>query len=280
MAKLGTARTRKFSIGTAEMRIGAMTAAMGLKQSDSIGLLDNVTVEVTQESVDLNGGFPKVLVDTAIISQEAQITATLREYSRRNMQVLLGDGVQASVVDSASTITTDETSDIGPFTIAADEGFVDDDIVVIYPEARPEELTVARIETVTTGTTITLHTGTPMLFDYPGTTETIHIFKAHQVSIGNIEQTNYFACQVLQLERATGRPIGFDFWKATVASGMTYATNAEDFASTELVVKLLQPSAEEYSATGDLLHISDIIAGTDGVAQKHPTGMYYAGGDT
>ena len=97
--KLGSPRTTKFSIGTAELRIGPLLEAMKLKQENSIGLIDNATVEVSQESVDLTGGFPKVLVDTAVVSQESSITATLREYSRRNLQVMLGEGV----VDVART---------------------------------------------------------------------------------------------------------------------------------------------------------------------------------
>ena len=78
MAKLGSPQTTKFSIGTAELRVGVLEKALKLVQGNSVGLIDNATVEVTQESVDLNGGFPKVLVDTAVVSQEATITAGLK----------------------------------------------------------------------------------------------------------------------------------------------------------------------------------------------------------
>ena len=53
---------------------------------------------------------------------------------------------------------------------------------------------------------------------------------------------------------------------------MTFATNAEDFASTELSIKLLQPAATEYEAGKDLEHLKDIIP-------SHPTGIYFGGGD-
>ena len=107
--KLGSPRTTKFSIGTAELRIGPLSSAMKLKQENSVGLIDNATVEVSQESVDLTGGFPKVLVDTAVVSQESSITATLREFSRRNIQVLLGEGVVPIASEPADAATTVDT---------------------------------------------------------------------------------------------------------------------------------------------------------------------------
>jgi len=62
MAKLGSAITPKFDIGTAEMRLGPLTKANLLQQSDSIGLIDDATYTVNQTSVDLLGGFPKTVV--------------------------------------------------------------------------------------------------------------------------------------------------------------------------------------------------------------------------
>ena len=106
MAKLGAPSTNKFNIGTAEVRIGPMASANKLTQSHSIGLVDNATVEITQNSVDLLGGFPQVLVDTAVISQEATMTATLREFSQRNFNVLIGEGVADYIADNTSLTTS------------------------------------------------------------------------------------------------------------------------------------------------------------------------------
>lgn len=274
MAKLGSPQTTKFSIGTAELRIGPMTDALRLTQGHSVGLIDNANVEVNQESVDLTGGFPQILVDTAVISQEASITATLREYSRRNMQVMMGEGVVAEgaePVDAATTV--DGAAAIGAVVIpVTDETvFATGDIIVVYSAASSEEVTVARVEDVATPGEIALDANTPLLF---AVVATDHVYKANQVAIGNIQETNYFSVQMLQLERSTGRPVGFDFWKATIGAGMTFATNADDFASTELQLKLLQPAFSEYEAagSGDLEHLSDIIP-------DHPTGMYFGGGD-
>ena len=271
--KLGSPRTTKFSIGTAELRIGPQAVAMQLKQEHSVGLIDNATVEVTQESVDLSGGFPKVLVDTAVVSQESSITATLREYSRRNLQVMLGEGVVPTANEPADLSTTcDATTAAGQTDVSVntETGF-DAGLIAIFfgaSDTTKAEVTVALIAGNAAGI-INLDTKTPLLHEVVNGDV---VYLANQVAIGAIVETNYFACQLLQVERASSRPIGFDFWKGAIGGGLTFATNAEDFASTELNIKLLQPAATEYAATAVMEHLSGIIP-------NHPTGMYFGGGD-
>lgn len=275
MAKLGAPQTTKFQIGTAEVRIGPMASAMRLTQAHSVGLIDNVTVEIAQDSVDLEGGFPRSPVDTAIVRRNGTITATLREYSRKNIKIMMGEGVAAGAepADAKSLIVTNLATAGASFDVSGGDGglFVTGELWVIYPEGRPEEITVVRVLSVTTDT-VTLDADTPALHDYDGTSETINIYKAQEVGIGAVQTTNYFACQVLQVERKTGRPVGFELWKATIASGMTLGSNAEDFASNELQIKLLDPAATEYGAGGDLLHLADVIP-------THPQGLMFYGAD-
>jgi len=273
--KLGSPRTTKFSIGTAELRIGPVSAAMRLKQENSVGLIDNATVEVSQESVDLLGGFPKVLVDTAVVSQESSVTATLREYSRRNLNVMLGEGVVATASepgDYGTLITTPASASGTEISVSTGDGsdYATGDIIIVYgkDDDTLAEVQILKVLSVATDT-ITLDSDTPLLFAVVAGDK---VYKANQIAVGAILQTQYFAVQLLQLERSTGRPIGFDFWKGSIGGGMTFATNAEDFASTELNIKLLQPASTEYGAGGDLLHLADIIP-------THPTGMYFGGGD-
>jgi hypothetical protein len=275
MAKLGAPQTTKFQIGTAEVRLGPVASALQLTQSHSVGLIDNVTVEIAQDSVDLEGGFPRSPVDTAIVRRNGTVTATLREYSRRNIKIMMGEGVTAGAepTDAKSLITTNLAAAGASFDVSGGDGtlFTTGDIWVIYPEGRPEEITVVRILSVATDT-VTLDADTPALHDYDGTSETINIYHAQQVGIGAIQTTNYFSAEILQVERKTGRPVGVQVWKATIASGMTLGSNAEDFASNELQIKLLDPAAAEYGAGGDLEHLSDIIP-------SHPQGMMFYGAD-
>lgn len=271
MAKLGSPVTPKFSIGTAEVRIGALSDANKLKQANSIGLVDDATVEVSQNSVDLLGGFPQTIVDTAIVSQESTVTATMREYSKRNIQVMLGDGVQAYTTDVATTVDAALALGATAVSVVSETGFAAGDVIVIYPDGRPEEVTIALVDATAAGS-LTLNTDTPTLFAYDGTAETIHVYKAFQTAIGGVNETNYFSLQMVQAERSTGRPLVFNFWKAAVGAGMTVGTNATDFASTELNVKVLQPTASEYAVGQPLAHLASIIP-------SHPVGMYVAGGD-
>lgn len=272
MASLGEPQTRKFSIGTAELRIGPLSLAMQLGPQHSIGLVDSVTVEVAQESVDLMGGFPQETIDTAIINQTSTITAVLREYSRRNIRVMLAEGVEDTPPsDVSSLVVSDSAAGADTVTVTTGDGadFEPGDIVVIYPQGRPDLVTVDRVASIATDV-LTLDNGLVAAVD--GTAGAVHIFKSHAVAIGNIQQVNYFACQVIQQERSTGRPVGFHFWKASIATGMTIASNATDFASNDFQLKMLRPSAQEYAAGGPLAHIAAVIAG-------HPSGLYYAGGD-
>jgi hypothetical protein len=271
---LGAAKTKKYKIGTAEMRIGPLASANKLIQAHSLGVLDNVTVEVTQNSVNLEGGFPKTIFDTAIVSQNVVVTGNMREYSRRNLSVLLGGSVSASEpTDAVGTASTDTTAGATSVPLGTGDGanFTEGDIVVVYPEGKPHLVSVCLIDAIATDT-LTLDAGTPTLVDYAGTTDTIHVFNAQQVAIGDISQTNYFSLSVIESERATGRPIGFAFWKATLASGVTLGSNSDDFAATDFVANVIQPAASEYAAGQPLNHLANVIP-------THPTGMYYAGAD-
>ncbi len=269
MAKLGSNQTSKFSIGTAELRIAPLSSAMRLTQANSVGLVDSVTVAVEQQSVDLEGSFPKTLFDTAIISQTATVTATLREYSRRNLQVMLGEGVSAAQpTDFSTTVSSATTAGSTTVPVSDESGFTGGDLAIIYQASDNSTVTVGIVASVSVGS-LTLDPDTPTLFDYSSNDP---VYLANQVAIGAVTTTNYFSVQMLQTERATGRPIGFNFWKAAISSGMTLQTNAEDFASTDLEIKILQPAASEYAAGGPLAHLNNIIP-------QHPSGMYFGGAD-
>ena len=275
MANLGAPQTTKFQIGTAEVRIGPLSLANKLTQAHSIGLIDNVTIEISQDSVDLEGGFPRAPVDTAIIRRNGTVTATMREYSRRNIKIMMGEGVTAGAEpsDVKSLLVTNASSGATSFDVTAATGanFTAGDIIVIYPDGDPASISVCEIDSIATDT-ITLDTNTPTLHNYDGTADTIHVYVAQQVGIGAIQTTNYFSAQILQVERKTGRPVGFNIWKSTIASGMTLASNAEDFASNDLAIKMLDPAASDYGAGGDLLHLAALIP-------SHPQGMMFYGAD-
>lgn len=278
MAKLGASQVAKFPIGTAELRIGPLSEAGILDQSNSIGLIDDATLTVTQESVDLEGGFPRTIVDTAIIRQASTLAATLREFSRRNFRVMLGDGVEGTnPSEVVSTLAgADVAAGASALTVAVGDGalFAADEIVVVYPEGRPEDVSVLQIESIAVDT-LTFKTGQTTVADYNVTSEattTFHIYNAHPVPIGAVTQTQYFSMMLIQKNNQTGRPDTASFWKAANTGSMEYATNAEDFASSTLDIKILEPAVAEYGVGQDLAHLADVIP-------SNPTGMFSIGAD-
>ena len=267
----GSPQTNKFKIGTCELRIGPLNLANKLLDSHSIGLIDSATISINQESVDLEGGFPKKLVDTAIVRQTGEVTATLREYSRRNINTMLGNGVVSATTDVATTLASGAIAGATSVTVATGKGasFTTGDLITIYPIGAPHQVSVCRVLSVATDT-LTLDSGTPTLFAYSSGAV---VFMSRPVAIGAITSTNYFAVMLVEKENSTGRPIVWSFWKAAVASGMEVATNADDFASTDMVLKLLEPAASEYDTGGALEHLENIIP-------THPIGLYAGGSDT
>jgi hypothetical protein len=264
---LGSPVTNKFQIGTAELRLGAMTSAMKLLQANSVGLVDSVSVTIGQESVDLEGGFPKQLMDSAIVRQTAEVSAVLREYSRRNLKVALGDGVTSAVTDVSSTVGTSASAAATSLIVASGTGMSANDLIVAYKPGAPETVQILRIASISTNT-LTLDSSTPLLFDLAVSDP---VFIAKQVAIGAVAQTNYMSAAVIQKENSTGRPMVWNFWKASISGNLEYATNADDFASTTMTLKCLQPAAAEYGVGANLAHLANVIP-------AHPTGFFAIGG--
>ena len=277
MAKLGSAITPKFDIGTAEMRLGPLTKANLLQQSDSIGLIDDATYTVNQTNVDLLGGFPKTVVDTAVTEQTATINATMREYSRRNLRILLGDGLAGTApTEVRSTLDTAADLAAGANVVNVDTGdgalFAADDVVIIYPEGRPQDVSVLQVLSVAVDA-LTMKANHVTAVDYNALTESgtvFNIYVAHQVAIGNITRTNYFSVMLIQQENSTGQPKIVSFWKGSIGGSMEVATGSDDFASSAMEIKLLQPTVTDSAAGGELVDMVDLI-------NLHPTGMFLNG---
>ena len=269
---VGSPVTNKYQIGTAELRIGPLTSAGMLTQEHSVGLVDQVTVNVSQETTDLMGGFPQKLMDTAIVSQSMTISGTLREYSQRNMRALLGEGVQEAQPTPITTkLATPALKGATEITLeSAGTNFKAGDLIVIYPAGSPEHLSICKVEDVAADAdtaVVTLDANLPLLFDY---LKGAQVYTHEPIAIGAVTHTNYLSVQVIQTDNATGSPKIFQSWKASVASGMEYATSTTDFGSTELELNCLEPSAEEYAEGGPLAHLAHIIP-------AYPTGMFVPG---
>lgn len=268
MAKLGAAVSNSFQIGVAELRLGAMTNAGRLSQADSVGLIDEADVTVNQTKVELKGGFPKKLVASAITEQLATINATLREYSRKNLNIMLGAGIPAAITAVATTITenvavsgTDQTLDVTSAT-----GLVAGDVVVIYQAGKPETVSICTLGVVNDVDPDTIIIPANSIATAMAVADgVIHIYKANGIAIGNVTQVNYFSATLIQ-QGAAGNPLVWNFWKCAVGGNMDYKTSASDYASSKLELSILEPSLEDVSVTGALYTQASLIA-------NHPMGM-------
>jgi hypothetical protein len=63
---------------------------------------------------------------------------------------------------------------------------------------------------------------------------------------------NYFAAQLVYIDRATSRPTVVDFWKCASGSGVDIASSGTDFSSQTWDVGLLVPTAADYASSGPL----------------------------
>ena len=351
MAIIGSAQTRKFSIGTAELRVGPLNLAGRLTQAHSVGLIDGSGLSVEQTIVELKGGFPQVINDTAITEQMSTISGTLREFSRRNLGILMGQGLTYvdegnDITDASTTLTQAAPKDTQVLSLTAITNFgasgaqiLDNNKwhgwVIVYDPTdtglsfisritnigpavaitgtfanttsastsatlsaantnlRPGHLvTCANFPAGTTivsvnGTAVTLSqaattTGTSVAATF-GTTKDVYldsglaipaalsagavVAKLAPVIVGNVSAVQYFTAQLVTVDRASNRPKVWNFWKCTLGSGMNLTQGATDFASTEMQLKVIQPSLADFSAaTAPLYGIRHLLG-------RYPSGM-------
>lgn len=266
---IGSPQTDKFPIGTAEIRLGALAEALKLLPSHSVGALDDATISISKTAVQKMAGFPQRQVANAVTQNSASFSGTLGEYSRRNMQVMAGEAVEAAVPDVKVSLAAAAAAAATTLTLAAGAGskFKAGQIISIYIEGAPEKLTIARIDSISTDT-LTLNANTPTLHAYPAALT--RVFAAQPIGKA-ITKTEYFTAQLIQTQFSDGRPIAWNFWKVSNSEGMELALNPTDFATTTLTLQALEPAASEYQAGGVFEPIADFIA-------EYPTYMAAPGG--
>ncbi len=274
MPGLGSPRNNAWNIGTAELRVGPLTSANKLMQSNSVGLVDNVNIDFSSTIAKLMGGFPRRTVDTAVTEYLSSITATLREHSRRNLNLLVGGGAGGSAVDfSCATDGTLVAAEATSITVETGKGgsFSVGDLIGAYNNSTPEEVMVLRVASIA-GDVLTLDTGTPVLFDLKATADGgATIYKAHAIALGGYSTPTPVSVGIVQKDPTTGRPIGANFWKGIVTSGLKYNTSNE-YGTLDLTIEVLEPAASEYGTGQPLEHLKNIIP-------THPIGMIFRGGD-
>lgn len=257
---VGNVVNDKFLIGTSELRIGPQTQANMLDTSDSVGVIDDATLTIGVTSVDLKALFPRQIVATAIVEQAASVAATMREYSRKNLNVMLGGSVSDTApTDVATTLATTASAGASTLVLTDATGFAAGDLAVVYPDGFPEQVSVVEIASIATET-LTLVTGQTTQHAYNVSTGTIHVFKAQPIAIGSLERTNYFSMMLVNQDNRSGRPGIASFWKCAISGNVDIANNANDFASSKMDFKVLRPALAEFDTGGVLDHLAGLSA--------------------
>lgn len=263
---IGRPKTTKYRIGPSEVRVGPLSEAMRLTKAHSVGMIDSATFNRTSTSADLLYGMPQVEVDTQIVTVGHTATVTLREFSSRNMRLMLGNGIQAYSTKVSTTVAVAASADATTLSVTDGSGFAAGDIIVVVPADSPEDVTVSEVDSVAAND-ITLKTGLGLLTDVA---DGDVVYKSATTSVG-VNATSYFAVAFLTVDRE-GNPTGYHFWKATLSGDSTDSMGGTEFGSNELTLKFLQPAESEFGTGGDLAHVADLV-------KKHPVGFNFQPGD-
>lgn len=266
---LGSPVTEKFPIGTAEIRLAPLESALKHLPSHSLGQLDDVTISITNTTVQKKAGFPQRTVANAITETVVTVSGTVGEYSRRNMQILAGDAPEAPVADVMVNLKEAATAGSTLLTLNTGDGakFTPGQLIVVYVDGRPEQMQVTKIASIADDV-LTLVTGLGLLHDFPaGPTR---IFAAQPIG-KNLTKTTYFSASVIQSQFSDGRPIAWNFWKVSNSGGLEAAMNPTDFSTTTIELEAVEPSAAEFQSGGKLAHLADVIA-------EYPVWMAAPGG--
>ncbi len=259
MSMLGTPKTSQFIAGAAEVRISALTAAGRQTSNHSVGVIDKWGFMVNNEFVDLKSGFPRTLLDKMLIESTAEVTFTTREGTIRNWNVLTGGAVVdyptaggdlVATVDTSTAITAGEDT----LVLTTDVAFTSGMTVSIYSTTDPTKVTISTVSSYTSGTkTLVLTTGLETLADF-AQNEVVKVSKCQTFGAGLNGSVNYFAVQLVYLDRPTSRPKVVDFWKCSIAAGITVENDGASFAANDWRCGVLVPTGADYATSGPLYH--------------------------
>lgn len=306
---LGSAQSTNFQIGAAELRIGSLSNAGKLTQADSVGLLQNASVNYSQQMAELKGGLPLQVIDSVVTEEAITVTASAYEFTRKNINAMVGNGVAATttanfsfsakaVVNTGSTTSTlvigslevFGTSSVAvPTSTTAPDLFKVGGLYGVYVKDKPEELKIIRIGTPTTATGtgatlaitlsldstlgVNLNAGTYGIAASatPATPVTdIVIYNLEPISVGGNSNTNYITLDIISKNHTTNLVHGYRFWKAAIQGGLDFSFSNDNYATMPITFKILQPAASEVASSGKLLHMANVIS-------THPTGFYWSG---
>ena len=291
MAALGTAQTKNFQIGSAELRFSSLDNAGKMTQAHSVGLIQSASVNFSQTMAELKGGLPLQLIDSVVTESTVAVTAQVHEYTRANIRALINEAAPTStVVDFSFTGTSSSAVTVNATTLTLTScaklvkgtqtfppaPIAGGSVIGIFPEGEPEKLSIVKLgSAVTTMTTtlgsssvtLELDTSTSVLFAKDAGTKWV-VYAINAIGVGKSTDTQYYTLDLLSKNHTSGLVQGFRFWKASIQGGMDYSFSNDSFAVTPMNFKVLLPTSEEYATGGTL-------EGVKGFMSDNPLGMFW-----
>lgn len=276
---LGAPKTTKVLIGNYELRLGGLPKAGLLTPEHSVGIVENVKLDVAGEKAELFAGFPQTRIDAAITKHVTGFSASLKESSRRNLNFMLNNGLRA--YDSAASFVSGVVNNVtapleaGDTSLTMDISFTGTlsagDLVVIYQVSDPSRLSICEVDTFTakdgvTPASMTFSTNTPIVSDDVYATafqvgEEVKLYKSIIAPIGAARaQPTFMSAQLIRVDKATEAPIIINFWKVQVPLNLSLAVSLTDFATVDMQVDAFRPVAIDYRSGGPLDHVAGRIS--------------------
>lgn len=261
---------------TGIVALGHQAGSYTTKDNDELTLSIPTAIgkfyEVTIPLYVLQGSVTMVISDNTTWNGHEAITYTPKSTPKGFNDISIK--FVAKAVTSKITFGTDQSSDVFyilPKGITAvespDTAIAIGDVVTIFEDANPANVTVAVVSNKSSNS---------ITIEAPGLNQAIPagspytVYKNEVVSAGEPDPTKqFFSATLVQLDRGTGAPLVFDFWKCSVSSGLNLSVNNSSFSSMDMQVKVLKPSARDYSPIGSLAHLSQVIP-------RFPTWRYSA----
>ena len=259
-SKIGAPKTNKYVFGAAEVRVGAIGQANKLKHEDSLGVMSDVTLSYTREFTELRGGPGNAVLSRGATGTDAKITATLSEYTHRNLMLMVGNGLPA--VSKSHSTTANAVAAVGDtsITIAADGTGVNaiaaNDILSIHSVANPQDIQIVQVDSIA-GTAVTLKANTPIMYDV-AVLDVVTIQNA--VGGGANCGEKYLTVQVVAESSNGGAPTVLNGWYGSVTSGLEFSQNNQNFSETPLEISLYPVPSNLTSAGAAMEHVVDLVS--------------------
>lgn len=248
----GTAKTDKFLIGSCSMLIGAVGDPASLDESNSMGLVKDVTLEFTPTYTDLQQGVENKTIFSVKTGNDTRITGTSYEFTDHNLAYAAGlNGDDIEVIEGTPYTVTAAADDSGVVSLTVDDPtkpvvLAKGDTVVLHSK---EFSVITEVVDASELSTQKLKVAGDW---HAKVTEGAKVTKVNVLALGRKQKPAYYSAKLVG-ELPNGDVAVVLVPKAQFKSGLSMAFTTSDFSNLnmELAPMALLQSDEAYKQYGD-----------------------------